>query len=42
MRIGVTGAKGFIGKHLLSALRERGTVVTLPRKKGLPGKQELK
>jgi len=43
MRIGVTGAKGFIGKHLLSALKKRGTVVTLPRKKkGLPGKQELK
>ncbi|MBT4390725.1 MAG: NAD(P)-dependent oxidoreductase [Nitrospina sp.] len=43
MRIGVTGAKGFIGKYLLSALKKRGTVVTLPRKKkGLPGKQELK
>lgn len=42
MRIGVTGASGFIGTHLLSALKGRGTVVTLPRKKGLPGKQELK
>ena len=43
MRIGVTGAKGFIGNYLLSALKKRGTVVTLPRKKkGLPGKQELK
>ena len=42
MRIGVTGAKGFIGTHLLSALKKKGTVVTLPRRKGLPGKQELK
>lgn len=42
MRIGVTGAKGFIGTHLLSALKGQGTVVTLPRRKGLPGKQELK
>ena len=42
MRIGVTGAKGFIGTHLLSALKKRGKVVVLPRRKGLPGKQELK
>jgi UDP-glucose 4-epimerase len=42
MRIGVTGAKGFIGTHLLSALKKQGSVVTLPRRKGLPGKQELK
>ena len=42
MRIGVTGAKGFIGTHLVSALKKRGTVVTLPRRKGLPGKQDLK
>ena len=42
MRIGVTGARGFLGKHLVSALKERGTVITLPRRKGLPGKQELK
>jgi UDP-glucose 4-epimerase len=42
MRIGVTGAKGFIGTHLVSALRQQGTVVTLPRKKDLPGKQDLK
>ena len=42
MRIGVTGAKGFIGTHLVSALKKKGTVVTLPRKKDLPGKQELK
>ncbi|MBC8287926.1 MAG: NAD-dependent epimerase/dehydratase family protein [Nitrospinae bacterium] len=42
MRIGVTGAKGFIGTHLLSALKGQGSVVTLPRRKGLPGKQELK
>ena len=42
MRIGITGAKGFIGKHLVSALKKRGTVVTLPRRKGLSGKRELK
>jgi UDP-glucose 4-epimerase len=42
MRIGITGAKGFIGTHLHSALKKQGTVVTLPRRKGLPGKQELK
>ena len=42
MRIGVTGAKGFIGMHLLSALKKQGTVVTLSRRKGLPEKQELK
>jgi UDP-glucose 4-epimerase len=42
MRIGVTGAKGFIGTHLLSALKKQGTVVILHRRKGLPGKQELK
>ena len=42
MRIGITGAKGFIGKHLVSALKKRGTVVTLPHRKGLSGKRELK
>jgi len=42
MRIGVTGARGFIGTHLVSALKKRGTVVTLLRHKGLPGKRELK
>ena len=42
MRIGVTGAKGFIGTHLVTALKKQGTVVTLPRKKDLPGKQDLK
>lgn len=42
MRIGVTGASGFIGTHLLSALKNRGEVVTLSRRKELPGKQELK
>ena len=42
MRIGVTGAKGFIGTHLVSALKKRGTVVTLPRRDGLSGKQALK
>ena len=42
MRIGVTGAKGFIGTHLVSALKKMGTVVTLPRGKVLPGKKDLK
>jgi UDP-glucose 4-epimerase len=42
MRIGVTGANGFIGAHLVTALKKKGTVVVLPRRKGLPGKQELK
>ena len=42
MRIGVTGAKGFIGTHLLPAIKDQGTVLTLPRRKGFPGKQELK
>jgi UDP-glucose 4-epimerase len=42
MRIGVTGANGFIGAQLESALKKRGMVVTLPRRKGLPGRQDLK
>jgi UDP-glucose 4-epimerase len=42
MRIGVTGASGFIGTHLLSALKNRGEVVALSRRKGLPGRKELK
>ena len=42
MRIGVTGATGFIGMHLVSALKKRGSVVTLARPKGLPGRRELK
>ena len=42
MRIGVTGATGFIGTHLLSALKGRGAVVTLERKKGIPSRQNLK
>ncbi|MZH40264.1 MAG: NAD-dependent epimerase/dehydratase family protein [Nitrospinae bacterium] len=42
MRIGVTGATGFIGTHLLSALKGRGAVVTLERKKGVPSRQNLK
>ena len=41
MRIGVTGAKGFIGTHLISAIKDKGRVVTLPRRKGFPGKGEL-
>jgi UDP-glucose 4-epimerase len=42
MRIGVTGANGFIGTHLVSALKKIGTVVILPRGKILPGKLDLK
>jgi UDP-glucose 4-epimerase len=42
MRIGVTGASGFIGTHLLSALKKRGEVVALSRRKGLPRRKELK
>jgi UDP-glucose 4-epimerase len=42
MRIGVTGATGFIGTHLLSAIKGQGTVVTRPRREGFPEKQDLK
>ena len=42
MRIGVTGATGFIGTHLLSAINGQGTVVTLPRREGFPEEQDLK
>ncbi len=42
MRIGVTGATGFIGGHLLSSLKGRGSIVTLQRQKWLPGRKELK
>ena len=34
--IGVTGASGFIGSHLVPALRDFGKIVTLPRGKALP------
>lgn len=42
MRIGVTGARGFIGTHLLSAIKGQGTVVTLPRRGEFPEKKDLK
>jgi UDP-glucose 4-epimerase len=42
MRIGVTGASGFIGSHLTSALRKYGKVVALSRGKSLPSLKNLK
>ena len=42
MRIGVTGASGFIGSHLTSALKKHGKVVTLSRGKSLPSLAHLK
>ncbi len=42
IRIGVTGASGFIGSHLVSELKKYGTVVTLPRGKSLPSLGQLK
>ena len=41
-RIGVTGASGFIGSHLVPALRDFGKIVTLPRGKALPSLSQLK
>ena len=40
--IGVTGASGFIGSHLVPALRDFGKIVTLPRGKALPSLSQLK
>ena len=40
--IGVTGASGFIGSHLVPALRGFGKVITLPRGKELPSLSQLK
>jgi UDP-glucose 4-epimerase len=42
MRIGVTGATGFIGKHLISELEKHGPVISLPRLKGVPNRKDLK
>ena len=42
MRIGVTGASGFIGSHLTRALKKYGKVVTLSRGKSLPSLAHLK
>ena len=42
MRIGVTGASGFIGSHLTRALKKYGEVVALPRGKSLPSLAHLK
>ena len=42
MRIGVTGASGFIGSHLTRALKEHGKVATLSRGKSLPLLAHLK
>ena len=42
MRIGVTGASGFIGSHLTRALKKHGKVVTLSRGKSLPLLAHLK
>ena len=41
-RIGVTGASGFIGAHLVPVLKDYGKVVTLPRGKALPSLSQLK
>ena len=42
IRIGVTGASGFIGFHLAAALKGYGKVVTLLRNRSLPTPTELK
>lgn len=42
IRIGVTGASGFIGSHLVAALKEYGKVILLPRGKSLPTTTQLK
>ena len=42
MRIGVTGASGFIGSHLIDALRKNGKVTALSRGKSLPSLAHLK
>ena len=42
MRIGVTGASGFIGSHLTDAVKGFGEVVTLPRGKSLPSLAQLR
>ena len=42
IRIGVTGASGFIGSHLVTALKGYGKVVTLSRNRSLPTSSQLK
>ena len=42
IRIGVTGASGFIGSHLMTALKGHGKVVTLSRNGSLPTTAQLK
>ncbi|HIJ49852.1 MAG TPA: NAD-dependent epimerase/dehydratase family protein [Nitrospinae bacterium] len=42
MRIGVTGASGFIGSHLTGALKKHGKVIALSRGKSLPSLEDLK
>lgn len=42
MRIGVTGASGFIGSHLTAAVKGYGEVVSLPRGRSLPSILQLK
>ena len=42
IRIGVTGASGFIGSHLMTALKGHGKVVTLSRNRSLPTTAQLK
>ena len=42
IRIGVTGASGFIGSHLMNALKGHGKVVTLSRNGSLPTTAQLK
>ena len=42
IRIGVTGASGFIGSHLVAALKGYGKVATLSPKRSLPTLAQLK
>ena len=42
IHIGVTGASGFVGSHLVTALKGYGKVVTLSRNKSLPTCAQLK
>ena len=42
IRIGLTGASGFIGSNLATALKDYGKVVTLSRNRSLPTSSQLK
>ena len=42
IHIGVTGASGFVGSHLVTALKGYGKVVTLSRNRSLPTPAQLK